>query len=119
MNLSDKVGSTPKLIQNFFPKKNYTVHYLTLQLYVKLGLKIGKVNRILQFRQENIIATYVQLNTELQKKPTTKFDQNFFKQIINSAFGKFCESKRNQLIVDLVRNAKEPQNLSRKKKLAV
>ena len=30
MNISVKVGPTPKLIQNFFPKKNYTVHYLTL-----------------------------------------------------------------------------------------
>ena len=29
LNLSDKVGTTPKLIQNFFPKKNYTVQYLT------------------------------------------------------------------------------------------
>ena len=47
MNLSDKVGTTPKLIQNFFPKKNYTIHYLTLQLYVKLGLKIEKVNQVL------------------------------------------------------------------------
>ena len=26
MNLSDKVGTTAKLIRNFFPKKNYTVH---------------------------------------------------------------------------------------------
>ena len=56
MNLSDKVGTTPKLIQNFFPKKNYTVHYLTLQLYVKLGLKIEKINQVLQFRQEKFIA---------------------------------------------------------------
>ena len=74
MNLSDKVGTTAKLIRNFFPKKNYTVHYLTLQLYVKLGLKIEKVNQVLQFRQENTIAQYVQLNTELRKKSTTKFE---------------------------------------------
>ena len=118
INISDKVGTTPKLIQNFFPKKNYTVHYLTLQLYVKLGLKIEKVNRVLQFRQEKFIAPYVQLNTELRKKATTKFEQDFFKQIINSAFGKFCESKRNRLIVDIVRNAEELQNLSRKKRFS-
>ena len=118
MNISDKVGTTPKLIQNFFPKKNYTVHYLTLQLYVKLGLKIEKVNRVLQFRQEKFIAPYVQLNTELRKKATTKFEQDFFKQIIISAFGKFCESKRNRLIVDIVRNAEELQNLSRKKRFS-
>ena len=68
VNLSGKVGTTPKLIQNFFPKKNYTVHYLTIQLYVPIGLKIEKVNQVLQFRQEKIIAPYVQLNNGLQKK---------------------------------------------------
>ena len=30
LNLSDKVGTTPKLIQNFFSKKSYIVHCLTL-----------------------------------------------------------------------------------------
>ena len=68
MSLSDKVGFTPKLIQNLFPMKNYTVHYLTLRLYVKLGLKIEKVNRVLQFTQETFFTPYVQLNTELRKK---------------------------------------------------
>ena len=116
MNLSDKVGTTAKLLQSFFPKKNYTVHYLTLQLYVKLGLKIEKVNRVLQFGQEIFFAPYVQLNTELRKKATTMFEQDFFKQIINRSFEKFCESKRNRLIVDIVRNAEELQNLSRKKR---
>ena len=119
MNLSDKVGTTPKLIQNFFREKNYIVHYLTLQLYVKLGLKIEKVNRVLQFRREKSIAPYVQLNTELRKKATAKFEQDFFKQIISSKFGKFWESKRNRLFVDIVRNAEELQNLSRKKDSAV
>ena len=58
MSLSDKVGTTPKLIQSLFPMKNYTVHYLTLRLYVKLGLKIEKVNRVLQFRQETFFTPY-------------------------------------------------------------
>ena len=81
-------------------------------------MKIEKINRVLQFRQEKFIAPYVQLNTELRKKATTMFEQNFFKQIINNAFGKFCESKRNRLIVDIVRNADELQNLSRKKRFS-
>ena len=36
------------------------------------------------------------MNTELRKKATTKFEHDFFKQIMNSAFGKLCESKRNR-----------------------
>ena len=53
-----------------------------------------------------------------EKKATTKFEQDFFKQLINSAFGKFRESKRNRLIVDIVRNAEELQNLSNKKRFS-
>ena len=61
-------GTTPKLIQNFSSKKKYSVHYLTLQLYVKLDLKIEKLNRVLQLRLEEAIASFVEMNTELRKK---------------------------------------------------
>ena len=81
-------------------------------------MKIKKINRVLQFRQEKFIAPYVQLNTELRKKATTKFEQDFFKQIINSAFGKFCKSKRNRHNVDINRNTEELQNLSMKKRFS-
>ena len=42
----------PKLVQTLFTKKNHTVHYITLKLYVDLGLKFTKVHRVLQFKLE-------------------------------------------------------------------
>ena len=42
----------PKLVQTLFAKKNYTVHCITLKLYVDLGLKVTKIHRVLQFKQE-------------------------------------------------------------------
>ena len=79
LNPLDKVGTTPKLILNVFPKKNYAIHSLILyiQLYVNVALKIEKITRVLQFRQEKFIAPYGQLNTELRKKSTTKSDNDF------------------------------------------
>ena len=44
--------TTPKLVQTLFAKKNYTVHYITLKLYVDPALKVTKVQRVLQFKQE-------------------------------------------------------------------
>ena len=37
MNLSDKVGTTPMLIQNFFPKKNYTISRIDIRHWDRGG----------------------------------------------------------------------------------
>ena len=42
-----------KLLQRFFDKERYVVHYKLLKLYIELGLVIKKVHRVLQFRQES------------------------------------------------------------------
>ena len=74
-----------------------------------------KIYRVLQFRQEKLIAPYVQWNTELQKKVTTKLEQDFSKQVINNAFGKLYKSKTKWPIVDTARNPEELQNLTTNK----
>ena len=38
-----------KLLQTLFNKEHYTLHYLTLKLYVDLGLQVTTVHRVLQF----------------------------------------------------------------------
>ena len=38
-----------KLLQTFFDKERYVVHYKLLKIYVQLGLVIEKVHRVLQF----------------------------------------------------------------------
>ena len=45
--------TTPKLVQTLFAKKNNTVHYITIKLYVDLALKVTNVHWVLQFKQEN------------------------------------------------------------------
>ena len=30
-------------------KKNYVIHYRNLQLYVKLGIRVPKIHRIIEF----------------------------------------------------------------------
>lgn len=103
-SMNAKYNSTaPKLVQNVFDKKNYTVHYETLKLYTELGMKVTKVHRVLKFEQSRFMSPYVALNTELRQNATDKIGQLFFKLMINSLFGKMCESKRNRCSVKLVR----------------
>ena len=44
-------------------KTYYKVRFITLKLYVSLGLKIAKVHTVLQFHQESLLKPYIQLNT--------------------------------------------------------
>ena len=84
--------SSNKLIQTLVPKKNYILHYQTLKLYVQFGLKVEK---------------YVKLNTQKRKQAKNKFEENFYKLMVNSAFGKTCEVTRNRIKVKLARSEEE------------
>ena len=57
---------TQKLVQTLAPKQNYTVHYITLKLYVNLGLKVTKVHRFSRFRQSKWMEPYITLNRKLR-----------------------------------------------------
>ena len=52
MNLdlySIPIGNIKKFVSNFFDKKKYVFHYENLQLSLRLGLKLKKINRVLEF----------------------------------------------------------------------
>ncbi len=91
------VHKSRKLLQTLHTKLNYTVHYHTLQLYVQRGLKITKVHRVLQFRQSN----------PMSHTMVSWFEQDFYKLMINSAYGKICESKRNRNRLFILRASEE------------
>ena len=80
--------TTPKLVQTLFAKKNYTVHYITLKLYVDLGLKVTKVHRVLQFKQEKWLEPYISLSTRMRTQSKNKFEESFYKLMNNSCYGK-------------------------------
>ena len=96
--------ATPKLVQTLFAKKNYTVHYITLKLYVDLGLKVAKVHLVLQFKQEKWLELYISLNTRMRTQSKNKFEESFYKLMHNSCYGKTLESKRNSVNVKLVKS---------------
>ena len=102
-----KPPQVKKLIQTLFDKQNYTLHYQTLKFYVELGLAVTKLHRVLFFNQQKWLAPYVQLNTEKRKQAKNKFEEDFFKLMINSSFEKTCEGKRNRMKVRITRTEEE------------
>ena len=53
------------------------------------------------------MSPFVELNTGLRKAATNRFQENFYKLIVNSAFGKTMESKRNRRKLSVIRNENE------------
>ncbi|KAL4123290.1 hypothetical protein QTP88_015488 [Uroleucon formosanum] len=91
-----------KLMTTFEKKKNYIAHYRSLQQAIKNVLIVEKVHRVLQFKQSDWLAKYIELNTETRKKAKNDFEKEFFKIMNNAVFGKTMQSKRKEMKMELV-----------------
>ena len=58
------VGNVKKLVANFFDKEKYVLHYENFQLYLRLGLKLKKIHRVLEFIQSQWLKPYIEFNTQ-------------------------------------------------------
>ena len=58
-------------------KKKYVVHYRNLSLYIKLGMKVTKVHRILEFKENPWMESYIRFNTEMRKKAKSACEKYF------------------------------------------
>lgn len=52
---------------------------MNLQLFLKHGLILKKIHRILKFQQSSFLTSYINLNTELRQKATNDFEKSLFK----------------------------------------
>ena len=98
-----------KLILDLLPKKNYKVYYKNLEYYLKLGLKVTKVHRILTFDEKPFLKEYIDLNTELRKQSKNDLEKDLFKLMNNAIFGKSMENVLNRSNIKLVNN--DPEKL--------
>ena len=96
-----------KLILDLLPKKNYKVYYKNLEYYLKLGIKITKVHRILTFDEKPFLKEYIDLNTELRKKSKNDLEKDLFKLMNNKIFGKSMENVLNRSNIKLINNNPE------------
>ena len=108
--LKIKVGGR-KLCLTLQDKKDYICHYRNLKFYLEKGMKLVKVNRVLQFKQSDWIRPYVELNTKLRQQADNKFEEDFAKLMNNSFFGKTCEDVRKYKNFEIVMNEKKADRL--------
>ena len=108
LNVSNK--KIKKLRQTYHSQMNYVTHYRNLKFFISNGIKDNKLHRAVKFCQSKWLSTYIQLNTNKGQQAKSKLNQDFYKLMSNSAFGKLCESLRNRVTVTFVRNDVEILN---------
>ncbi len=104
-----KVRRERKLVASCNDKENYVVHYRTLKLYVKLGLRIKKISQVIQFKQSKWLAPYISGNIARRKQAKCTFESDFHKKANNAVFGKTQEQKRGRQNFLLTSNEKDIQ----------
>lgn len=76
-----------KLIPHLNDRINYKIHYMTLRVYIKLGLKVTKIHRIVQFEQKKWLEPYIQRNTDIRKEAKTPSEKDNAKLMNNAVYG--------------------------------
>ena len=69
------------------------------------GLKLKKIHRILKFKQSDWMRPYIVFNIQERTITNNEADQNFFKLMNNSVYGKTMENLRKRMEIRVVRNS--------------
>ena len=96
--------NTEKLLLMLEDKEKCVVHFSNLQFYLRQGMRLKKVHRVIEFDQEPWMENYIRMNTEFRKQARSDFETDFYKLMNNSVFGKTMENLRNRVDVKIVRS---------------
>ena len=83
-------------------KMGYMVHIKALDQALAHGLKLKKVQRVIELGQSKWMKAYIMLNIRLRKDAKNKFEKDFFKLLNNSVLGKTMENIRSHKDMKLV-----------------
>lgn len=108
-------GKNYKLVANLYDKYNYVIHYIHLKKCLQNGLKLKKIHRVISFQQSPYLKQYIDFNTSLRQKAETVFEQDFFKLLNNSIFGKTLENTEKRVEVVLVNEFNITNNKTKKR----
>ena len=84
------IGIVKKLVLNFFDKEKYELHYENLQIYLRLGLKLKAIHRVLQYNQSEWLKACIEFDTQNRseaEKSNDKEGKALHKLMNNAIYG--------------------------------
>ncbi|GFS86629.1 uncharacterized protein NPIL_159361 [Nephila pilipes] len=100
-----------RLLTILYPKTNYVVHIRNLKQYLKLGLVLKKIHKILEFHQESWVLPYIKMITQFRTEAENEFEKKFYKLMNNAIFGKTKENVRKRVDIRLCSNGEKAERL--------
>ena len=92
-----------KVICDCTDEKKYLIHYRMLTFYVRHDMIVEKIHEIISFKQSKWLESYISFNIQKRNKAKNDFEKDFFKLLVNAAFGKFLENVRSRLDLELIK----------------
>lgn len=102
-----KTYKSTKLTATFLNKEKIVLHGSNLQLYLKLGMKLLKVHRVISFSQKPFMKEWVDFCTGMRSKAKNDFEKNLFKNMCNMVFGRSIMSLTNRKSVKITVNKEQ------------
>ena len=87
-----KINGVEKLVPNLYHKRKYVIHIKALEQAINHGFVIEHINRVIKFYQSAWMKEYIDFNTKLRTAATNDFEEDFYKLMNNSVFGKTMEN---------------------------
>ena len=113
-DMKNLFSNAEKLVQTLEDKKNYVIHFELLKLYLKLGLKLTKIHRVLRFEQRAFMKSFIEFNIDRRKAANTEFESNNLKMANNALYGKTIENVFKRRKVRLVNSSEKLLKFSNK-----
>ena len=99
----DTYTHTKNLICDWSDKKSYLILYRMLNFYVRHGMEVVKIHNVVSFKQSKWLGKHISFNTQKGNRAKNEFQNDFYKLLINSFYGKTMENVRNRIKVDYIR----------------
>ncbi|MEW8548185.1 MAG: hypothetical protein AB2693_32175 [Candidatus Thiodiazotropha sp.] len=109
-----KLRPTKKLCLSLNDKTRYAVHYRTLQSYLRHGVVLRHVHKVISFRQSLWLQDFMEYTTERRRSAGNEFDKILYKSVANNVFGKSIENVKQRINVKIVTSVQKLRKLINK-----